>query len=284
MVFDRDSKSAFDGLKAEHAKQAEQYVNEVVAKATQETSQAPAKKQTRQGREGPLFSLDKLKDLDADFEIANNQMRASSAGGDLATSGGFKPPTQQRNGLLSKPPAYYLAKAQTHQIRARTQTPELVRQLKLAKHLRRKKRFSEAEDCERKARMIDLADAKKLVDSTKQMATGRRLRNLVLHQESAMNALKRRMDSKAYTLEKRHERERQSASDNLKAEVSRVSKQCRNGTHHALKPRPATDESLGDDALSHAKQDLPRAPSAPAKAQGRNSSQQRPPMPGRKQR
>lgn len=167
--------------------------------------------------------------------------------------------------LPSDRPAY-LAANQKFNIRTRTKTPEFVRQLKLAKHLRKKKRFAEADEHERHARKLDLETAKSHCDAVKRVATGRRLENLVVQHQNAYAALERRHASRLLSMERRQEKALANLKSLLHVELAKLDKQYRT----ALSANYATF----DEAQAVARVDFaaPRPPSAPPRLRRRASS------------
>lgn len=171
---------------------------------------------------------------------------------------------------LDKPA--YLTNRQQFTIRTRNKTPEFVRQLKLAKHLRKKKRFAEAEECERAARQLDLDTAKKQCEGIKRVATGRRLENLVVQQESAVSAHERRHTSRMLSMERRHERAVTNLKSLLHVELAKLDKQF----SRMLSSNYDADGAKVNfnEQATVAKKDFtsPRPPSAPSRMSRRSSS------------
>lgn len=121
----------------------------------------------------------------------------------------------------SKP---YLKKGQQFSIRTTTKPPEMVHQLKMAKHLRRKRRFAEADDAERIAREIDLEKTKTICETVKKAATGTRLQIMIQQQESAQKIFQRRQHSRVLNMQRRHEAAVSNQENLLRIEQSKMEK------------------------------------------------------------
>lgn len=161
----------------------------------------------------------------------------------------------------------YLDRRQQFNIRARTKAPEFVRQLKLAKHLRKKKRFAEADECERAARQLDLETAKQHCEGIKKVATGRRLENLVVQLENATGAHERRHTSRLLSMERRHARALTNLQSLLHVDLAKLDKQ------FARLLSSNYDADFNEQETVQ-KKDIasPRPPSAPARMSRRSSS------------
>ncbi|KAJ8614546.1 hypothetical protein CTAYLR_000856, partial [Chrysophaeum taylorii] len=148
------------------------------------------------------MALDKQIDEGLERIREEHQVQTSNYIAEVMSKTGAKSDGEDDENKDTKP---YLAKNQRHHIRTTTKPPEMVHQLKMAKHLRRKRRYAEAHDAERKARDIDLENTKTLCESVKKMATGTRLQNLVLQQETAVKLFQRRQASRLNNMYRRQE-------------------------------------------------------------------------------
>lgn len=165
----------------------------------------------------------------------------------------------------------YLQRQMRFQIRTTTRPPEMVYQLKMAKHLRRKKRHAEADDAERKARDIDLAKTKMHCEVVKRMATGKRLQNLVSQQDTAVVLFQRRQASRYLSLQRRQEAAVTNLENLLRIELTKMEKFYRT---KFMQSNIDLDDENDDDADDKnesptrpgtPKLDTPRPPSAPSR-------------------
>ena len=100
----------------------------------------------------------------------------------------------------------YLMKGNRFDLRVRHTDPEVVRKLKLAKHLRRKKRMAEADEMQLEARTKNYEVTRAWYGEVRRQAQAKSAM-LVKQQEMAMDTLKTKNESQLKSLQARYERD-----------------------------------------------------------------------------
>ena len=100
----------------------------------------------------------------------------------------------------------YLMKGNRFDLRVRHTDPEVVRKLKLAKHLRRKKRMAEADEMQLEARTKNYEITRSWYGEVRRQAQAKSA-TLVKQQEMAMDTLKTKNTSRLKALQARYERD-----------------------------------------------------------------------------